>query len=76
MRSILRGFDVRGQTVAALTNLTRDPADVADAKELCGDLGGFVWANKNRRFGLQEIEVTGADGTVLSSRIGLTGKVR
>jgi len=76
MRSLVVGFSVTGPTVTIMTNLARDlPADIKDARELCHDLGGFVWANGNRHFGLQDIRVTGAHGDLLSSRIGL-GKVQ
>jgi hypothetical protein len=42
-----------------------------DSQELCSEMGGFVWANENRHFGLQNIEIIGVQGEVLSSRTGL-----
>ena len=75
-RALVQGFNVKGQTVTVITNLTRDPVDINDAQELCHNLGAFVWANDNRHFGLQDIRVTGADGELLSYRTGLSGKVR
>jgi hypothetical protein len=75
-RATVQGFNVKGQTVTVITNLTRGPADIRDAQELCHNLGGFVWANENRRFGLQNIKVTGANGELLASRTGLSGKVQ
>lgn len=76
MMAPVRGFSVKGRTVTVLTNLTRDPAGLGAAQELCHTLGGFVWANDNRQFGLEDIRVTGANGELLSSRLGLRGKVR
>ncbi len=75
-RATVQGFNVKGPTVTVITNLTRGPVGIRDAKEICHNLGGFVWANENRHFGLQNIKVTGADGELLSSRIGLSGKVQ
>lgn len=75
-RAIVQGFNVKGPPVTVMTNLTGGPADIRDAKEICGNLGGFVWANENRHFGLQNIKVTGAHGVLLASRIGLSGKVQ
>ena len=75
-RALVQGFNVKGQTVTVITNLTRDPVDINDAQELCHNLGAFVWANDNRHFGLQDIRVTGANGELLSYRTGLSGKVR
>jgi fructosamine-3-kinase len=75
-RTLVQGFSVKGQTVTVLTNLTRNPVDISDAKELCHDLGAFVWANQNRHFGLQGIKVTDARGELLSSRVGLGGQVQ
>jgi len=87
LRAIVRGFSVRGQTVTVLTNLTGgEPlhpsfdlpgeALTSDAQDLCHMLGGFVWRSDNRHFGLENIEVRGAQGELLSSRIGIDGKVR
>lgn len=75
-RALVQGFSVKGQTVTVLTKLSRGPVDISDAQELCHNLGAFVWANPNRHFGLQDIKVTGAQGELLSSRIGLGGKVQ
>lgn len=76
MMAPVRGFSVKGRTVTVLTNLTQDPAGIGAAQELCHTLGGFVWANDNRQFGLEDIRVTGANEELLSSRLGLRGKVR
>jgi hypothetical protein len=86
VRAIVRGFSVRGQTATVLTNLTGAEslhpsfdmpggALVSDAQDLCQMLGGFVWRSDNRPFGLENIEVRGANGELLSYRIGLSGKV-
>jgi hypothetical protein len=75
-RGLVQRFSVNGDTVTVITNLTRDGVDIRDAQDLCHDLGAFVWANTNRHFGLQNIRVTGANGEVLSSRVGLSGKVQ
>jgi len=75
-RAVVQGFDVKGQTVTVITDLTRASVDLRDAREICRNLGGFVWANENRHFGLQNIKVTGANGELLSSRTGLSGKVQ
>lgn len=86
LRAIVRGFSVRGQTVTVLTNLTgADPlhasldlpggALTSDAQDLCHMLGGFVWRSDNRSLGLGNIEIRGANGELLSYRIGLSGKV-
>jgi hypothetical protein len=87
LRAIVRGFSVGDGTVTVLTSLTGAEAPhpssdlpgavlESDAQELCHILGGFVWANDNRRFGLENILIKGADGQVLSHRIGIRGKVR
>jgi hypothetical protein len=75
-QSIVQGFTVKGQTVTVLTKLTHSPVDVSDAQELCHDLGAFVWSTENRHFGLENIWINGASGELLSSRIGLAGKVQ
>lgn len=83
-QALIRGFSVKGKTVTALTNLTRDSVSILDhdrlstndAQALCQSLGGFVWANQNRHFGLEDIKITGANGELLSSRFGITGKVQ
>jgi hypothetical protein len=86
LRAIVRGFSVRGQTVTVLTNLTgAEPlhpsfdlpgeALASYAQDLCHMLGGFVWRSENRSFGLENIEIRGANGELLSYRIGLSGKV-
>jgi hypothetical protein len=81
-RSLVLGFSVTGHRVTVITNLSRNstdirnPIDIRDAQEICHDLGAFVWANANRHFGLESIKVTGANGELLSSRIGLSGKVQ
>jgi hypothetical protein len=81
-RSVVLGFTVTGQTVTVITTLSRastyalNPLDPRDAQELCHDLGSFVWSKENRHFGLEEIKVTGAHGELLSSRVGLRGKVQ
>jgi hypothetical protein len=75
-RALVQGFNVKGQVVTVITSLTRHPVDIHDAQELCHNLGAFVWANNNRHFGLQDIKVTGAHAELLSSRIGLSGKVQ
>jgi hypothetical protein len=80
-QALITGFGVKGKTVTAMTNLTRgsvdildhDPLSTSDAQTLCQHLGGFVWANRNRHFGFENIEVTGAGGELLSSRNGITG---
>lgn len=82
MRNIVKGFAVTPNTVTVITDLTRDStfalslSDKRDAQELCHDLGGFVWAAKNRHWGLENIKVVGANGEVLSSRMGLKGRVQ
>jgi len=87
LRATVLGFSVRGRTVTVLTNLTGAEAShpsfdlpgaalESDAQELCHGLGGFVWANDNRRFGLENIEIRGAHGQLLSSRNGISGKVQ
>jgi hypothetical protein len=83
-RVFIRGFSVKGKTVTALTNLTRDSVSILDhdrlstndAQALCQSLGGFVWANPNRHFGLEDIKITGANGELLSYRFGIKGKVQ
>jgi hypothetical protein len=72
-RGLVKGFSVKGDTVTVLTG---GNIDIQAGQEICHDLGAFVWANANRRFGLQNIKVTGASGELLSSRIGLSGKVQ
>ena len=74
--AIVKGFSVRGNTVTVITNLTGAPTDSRDAQDLCHEHGAFVWANDNRHFGMQDIRVTGANGELLSSRIGLRGTVQ
>jgi hypothetical protein len=46
---------------------------LSDAQTLCQDLGGFVWANPNRQFTLENIEINGAQGELLSFRNGRAG---
>lgn len=81
-RSIVTGFNVASDTVIVMTNLTpnvtygRNPIDNRDAQELCHELGGFIWANENRHWGLTNIRIVGANGELLSSRTGLSGKVQ
>jgi hypothetical protein len=75
-RSLVQGFSVKGQTVTVLTRLTRSPANIREARELCMNLGAFVWGTPTRHFGLQDIKITGLGGEVLSYRIGLAGKVQ
>ena len=80
-RALVRSFSVKGKTVTVLTNLTRDSANIldpqppstSDAQTLCQDLGGFVWANPYRHFGLEDIEITGVQGELLSFRNGRAG---
>jgi hypothetical protein len=65
-----------------MTNLARNstyienPIDKRDAQELCHDLGAFVWAKEYRHWGLNNIKIVGPKGELLSSRIGLAGKVQ
>jgi hypothetical protein len=73
-RAIVRGFATDGSTILVLTNLS--PADAADAKELCHNVGAFIWARDNRHFGLDNITVLGTHNERLSYRIGLKGDVR
>jgi hypothetical protein len=83
MGKLVKSFVVRGQTVTALTDLTARstiPADLAvddrrAAQEICHSLGAFVWARKNRQFGLENIKVTGSHGELLAYRFGLQGRV-
>ena len=84
----MRGFSVKGQTVTVLTNLTGSeplhPSDwdlprralASDAQDLCHMLGGFLWRTDNRHLGLENIEVRGAHGELLSSRIGIDGNIQ
>jgi hypothetical protein len=72
--AIVQGFRVNGETVTVVTNLTRDAAGIADAEDLCHNLGTFVWSN--RQFGLENIKVIGSDESLLASREGLRGKVK
>jgi hypothetical protein len=87
LRAVVRGFNVRGQTVTVSTNLTgAEPlhpyfdlpgeAPESDAQDLCHMLGTFVWSSENRSFGLENIEVRGIRGQLLSSRIGINGKLQ
>jgi len=87
LRTVVRGFSVRGQTVTVLTSLTgAEPphpsfdlpgeALASDAQDLCRMLGSFVWSSKNRVFGLANIEIRGAHGQLLSFRNGISGKVQ
>ena len=76
------GFSVAADTVTVKTNLTRNsiypgnPLDKRDAQELCHELGAFVWAKDYRHWGLNNIQVAGLNGEILSSRSGLAGKVQ
>jgi len=71
----VRGFSVHGETVTVETNLSDGVDGDYRAREICRSLGGFVWANENRHYELQDIKVVGTRGEILSSRIGL-GAVR
>jgi hypothetical protein len=78
MRALVTGFRVSGNTVTALTRATRGSTykwiegdDQREAQEVCHQMGGFVWANGNRHWGLENIEVLGAGGELLTSRIGM-----
>jgi hypothetical protein len=75
-RALVQGFRVKSRTVVVSTNLTGGAADINEARELCHDLGAFIWANENRHFGLENINIVGATGRVLSTRIGQAGKVQ
>jgi hypothetical protein len=80
-QALIQNFNAKGKTVTALTTLTRgsinildpDPPSTSDAQTLCQSLGGFVWAAPNRHFGLENIEIIGAQGELLSSRHGIAG---
>lgn len=63
------GFKTEGNIVVVLTNLT--PAQTKEAQDLCHDVSGFVWANENRHFGLDDIKVLGARNDLLAFRVGL-----
>lgn len=87
LRAVVQGFRVKGQTVTVLTRLSgAEPlhpsfdlpgaALASDSQDLCRMLGGFVWRSDNRHFGLENIEVKGAAGQQLSSRIGINGTVQ
>jgi DNA transposition AAA+ family ATPase len=73
-RALVRGFSVRGHTLVVATSIL--PGDTNAAKEICQNMGAFVYANPNRHFGLTNISVLGANGIEVSARIGLSGKVR
>jgi hypothetical protein len=80
-QALIRNFSVRGKTVTVLTNLSRggdrildpEPPSMSDGETLCQDLGGFVWANPNRHFALEDIEIRGSQAEMLSSRSGRVG---
>jgi hypothetical protein len=72
-RASVKGFTVKGQTITVSTGL--GDLDISEARDLCRDLGAFVWAKENRHFGIENIVITGLNGDVLSSREGL-GAVR
>jgi hypothetical protein len=76
-RGIVKGFRAEGNTVIVMTNLTQgstynlNPIDERDAQELCHEVGSFVWGKADRRWGLKNIRVLGANGELLSLRNGL-----
>jgi len=79
-KNLVRAFNVTGNTVSLQTNLTRESRTMldhsptsTDAQELCREMGGFVWANPNRHFGLKNIEIVGIQGDILSTRKGIRG---
>ncbi len=81
-RTVVLGFQVAGDTLTVVTNLSRNsiyldnPIDKRDAQELCHDFGAFVWSKEYRHWGLNSIRVIGPSHELLSSRIGLSGKVQ
>ena len=66
-RALVQRFIVKGKTVTAITNLTRVPIANLEAERLCHELAGFVWANDNRTYGLENIEIVGRDGVILAA---------
>lgn len=75
-RNLVRGFSVTGHTVTVRTNLARNTNDLRDAQELCRNLGAFAWGIPYRHFALENINVIGSDGELLSSRAGFLGTVQ
>ncbi len=78
-QALIRGFSVKDKTVRALTSLSsgsvsisdHDGVSTSDAQSLCQDLGNFVFGKPTDQFGLENIEIDGAQGEVLSSRKGI-----
>jgi hypothetical protein len=81
IRSIVKGFRVSTNTVIVLTTLASNsshelsPSDKQDARDICVQVGGFIWSGKNRHWSLENIRVLGGNGELLSSRTGLRGKI-
>ncbi len=80
-QALIRGFSVKGKTVTAFTTLTRNGVSIldhdlpstSDAQSLCQDLSSFVFGKPTDQFGLENIEIAGAQGELLSSRNGIVG---
>ena len=73
-QALIRGFRVRGKTATALTNLTRDSVSILDhnrrtndAQSLCQALSSFEFGKPTDKFGLENIEIVGTQGELLSS---------
>jgi hypothetical protein len=75
-RALVQRFTIKGNAVVVMTTLTRQPVADLQAEQLCHELGGFVWANENwSKYGLENIQIVGSDGTPLAGREGLKGNV-
>jgi len=67
----IRGITVRNRTVVVTTDLSgRGPA----ATSICGAVSGFVFANGNEHYGLENVEVVGQSDKTLLVRRGIAGK--